>query len=154
MGISIAEGTTFGQEFMKDFKAGFPTNCHREKCAKYFDAEVDVDWSDGFKGKKTHDDLFGQFEKTWGMMVSAFVIEPQWLIDTTNNKLCCFGTPTLCIDGKLETEKNLVSNPISFTLTLNADKKIVSWVGLWDNDYAPMNAALGKVAEKLKAKAA
>ena len=58
------------------------------------------------------------------------------------------GHLTINITGGVKGETNLVTNPISFLLTV--DKGMVKdWGAYWDNQDAAMLAALSKVSAKM-----
>jgi len=150
MGITVEEGEAFGAKFLEAFKSGFPENNHEEKMKGLFAEKTSWDWSDGFKGEGSADAIFEQFKKTWGAMVSCMCFQPDVLVDTTNSKVVMFDKLVINIDGGFP-EANLVHNKLCFVLTLNEDKKVTNWTGIWDNEYAPMLEALGKVSAKMAA---
>ena len=115
-----------------------------------FAEKIDVEWSDGFAGEKTPGEVFEQFAKSWGFMVSNFLWSPDTIVDTSNNKIIMSGRLIINIDGKLGSP-NLIDNKLSFVLKYDSAGKICQWTGYWDNTYAPMLEALGKVSAALEA---
>lgn len=149
MGITVTEGNTWGAKFIEAFKGGFPENNHATTMAGLFADKTAWDWSDGFKGEGSPDEIFTQFQKTWGFMVAEMKWTPNMFVDTTNSKIIFYGNLVINITGGLP-ESNLVENPICFILTLDQGK-CVKWEALWDNEEPTLLKALSSVSEKLKA---
>ncbi|MDB0053636.1 hypothetical protein N9F40_01230 [bacterium] len=80
--------------------------------------------------------MFEQFAKSWGFMVSNFMLKTVYVIGTTRGKISISGELIINIDGKLG-KAHLIDNNIAFVLTV-VEGKVTSWDGLWDNEYAPM----------------
>lgn len=150
--ITQDQGKELAQTILSAFRAGFPTNNHRVTMKDLFSSSVECDWSDGFKGTKTPDEIFDQFSKTWGLMVSDFMFHPNMIVvDTTNGKVVMMGPNVINIDGKMG-KANLVTNPLCFVLTFDGNGKCASWTGYWDNEDATMVKALGAVSKAMKEK--
>mmetsp|Transcript_7529 Transcript_7529/g.30510 ORF Transcript_7529/g.30510 Transcript_7529/m.30510 type:complete len:153 (+) Transcript_7529:55-513(+) len=147
--FTIETGETEAAKFHAAFAAGFAANNHAETMAGMFTDKIDVEWSDGFAGEKTPGEVFEQFAKSWGFMVSNFLWSPDTIVDTSNNKIIMSGRLIINIDGKLGSP-NLIDNKLCFVLKYDAGK-ICQWTGYWDNTYAPMLEALGKVSAALEA---
>ena len=150
MGITVAEGEEYASKFVEAFKGGFPANNHAATMAGLFADTVTIDWSDGFKSDGPSAAIFERFSSTWGAMVSTMCYAPDVLVDTTNSKILITGQAVINVDGGFP-EANLVQNKLGHLLTLDESGKVSSWVGLWDNKYPPMLAALAKVMEKMTA---
>ena len=110
-----------------------------------------MDWSDGFKGTKTPDEIFDHVSKSWGLMVSDFMFHPDFIVDTTNGKVVMMGPNVLNIDGKMG-KAHLITTPTCFVVTFDGNGKCVSWAGYWDNEDAAMVKALGAVSKAMKEK--
>ena len=123
---------------------------HAATMAGLFADTVTIDWSDGFKSDGPAAAIFERFSSTWGAMVSTMCYAPDVLVDTTNSKVLTTGQAVINVDGGFP-EANLVQNKLGHLLTLDESGKVSSWVGLWDNEYPPMLAALAKVMEKMTA---
>ena len=150
MTITIETGEAEAAKFHAAFAAGFAANNHAETLAGMLAEKVDVEWSDGFVGEKTPSEIFEQFGKSWGFMVSNFLWSPDTIVDTSNDKIIMYGRLIINIDGKLGSP-NLIDNKLSFVLKYDSAGKICQWTGYWDNTYAPMLEALGKVSAALEA---
>ena len=148
--FTIETGETEAAKFHAAFAAGFAANNHAETMAGMFAETIDVEWSDGFAGEKTPGEVFEQFAKSWGFMVSNFLWSPDTIVDTSNDKIVMFGRLIINIDGKLGSP-NLIDTKLSFVLKYDSAGKICQWTGYWDNTYAPMLEALGKVSAALEA---
>ena len=148
--FTIETGESEAAKFHAAFAAGFAANNHAETMAGMFAEKIDVEWSDGFAGDKTPSEVFEQFAKSWGFMVSNFLWSPDTIVDTSNDKIIMFGRLIINIDGKLGSP-NLIDNKLSFVLKYDSAGKICQWNGYWDNTYAPMLEALGKVSAALEA---
>ena len=148
--FTIETGEAEAAKFHAAFAAGFAANNHAETLAGMFSEKVDVEWSDGFAGEKTPSECFEQFAKSWGFMVSNFLWSPDTIVDTSNRKIIMFGRLIINIDGKLGVA-HLIDNKLSFVLKYDDAGKICTWTGYWDNTYAPMLEALGKVSAALEA---
>ena len=136
---------------MESFPKGFTNNNHAEILDWAVADELSWDWSDGTKGSGKKADIFAIFAKSWGFMVSQFNLTGMTtVVDPDNNKVVITGYVNILIDGGLPEEKNMVSNPIVFLLTLNQEQKIVQWDGIWNNQNPAMLSALGAVMAKLQ----
>ena len=149
MTITIETGEAEAAKFHAAFAAGFAANNHAETLAGMLAEKVDVEWSDGFVGEKTPSEIFEQFGRSWGFMVSNFLWSPDTIVDTSNDKIIMYGRLIINIDGKLGSP-NLIDNKLSFVLKYDSAGKICQWTGYWDNTYAPMLEALGKVSAALE----
>ena len=143
------QGKELAQTFHAALTAGFSTNNHRVTMKDLFSSFVEVDWSDGFKGTKTPDEIFDRFSKTWGAMVSDIMYHPDFIVDTTNGKVVMMGHNVLNIDGRMG-KANLVTTPTCFVVTYDGNGKCVSWTGYWDNEDAEMVKALGAASKAMK----
>jgi len=150
MGITVAEGEACGINFVDAFIGSFAANNHSATMENVFAEHVTWDWSDGFKGEGPPSSVFEQFAKTWGFMVSTALIRPTMIVDTTNSKVIMNGEMTINIDGGFH-EAHLVQNPVSFVLSLDENRKVVSWSAYWNNEDPKMLQALHKVGAKLAA---
>jgi len=148
--FTVATGEAAANKFHEAFAAGFARNNHAETMAGLCADKVAVDWSDGCSGDKTPAEIFAQFASSWGFMVSNFLYKPDVLVDTTNSKVIMSGRLIINIDGKLGSP-NLIDNKIAFVLKYDGAGKICEWIGYWDQGYAPMLEALGKVSKALEA---
>jgi hypothetical protein len=83
-------------------------------------------------------------------MVPTALIKPTMIVDTTNSKVIMNGEMTINIDGGFH-EAHLVQNPVSFVLSLDENRKVVSWSAHWNNEDPKMLQALHKVGAKLAA---
>ena len=150
MTFTATEGEEYGKKFIAAFRSGFANNDHSEKMKELFGEACIADWSDGFKTTETKA-IFEQFTKTWGFMVNNVEGEWQFLADPGTKKLICFSNDfTINITGGFADEENLVTNKVSFILTLDDNNKVINWTGVWDNTYPPMLAALKKVGTRLE----
>ena len=150
MPITVEEGKAFAAKSLASFAEGFPENNHAETCRDLFAEKVSWTWSDGNVGEGPKQDIFDIMAKTWGFMVDDFAMSsPKVVVDTDYSKVAIQGDLALKITGGLPDESHMVMNPVTWIYTLNAEKKAVHWIGIWNNKSPSMANAMGKVMTKL-----
>lgn len=149
--LTEEQGKALALTYHKAFTAGFAANNHAETMKDIYASSVEFDWSDGFKGTKTPEEIFERMATTWGLMVSDIVWDiSTMVVDTTNGKVLMGGNNVINIDGKLG-KAHIVHAPFVQTIGVDENGKVNSVVGVWNNAEPSMLEALGKVSEALKA---
>ena len=79
----------------------------------------------------------------WGSTGSyCTYTKPFVCVDTDNGKIVLTFTMIANIDARMAGVTNIIMNPSTYILTVNKDKKIVRWEGIWNNNNESVLKAL------------
>ena len=94
------------------------------------------------------DILLKQIKDAWGNATS-FVshTKPFISVDTENGIIITTFQLIADINGRIKGVTNITMNPTTYILTVNKDKKVVRWDGVWDNNYEDWIKAITEITK-------
>ena len=146
--ISRAEGEKLAKDYLSSIASSFLANDMTANKALMADT-VSWDWSGDVKGEGTQADYYAVLAGSWQLVVSQFIHSNEFtVVDTKRGIICCTFDVVLIMDGRGVvpiTEANTFQGKNLFELTVNAEKKVTSFRGVWDPLDLKLGTAFGAV---------
>ena len=90
------------------------------------------------------------FKNTWGLTSSYCThTKPLVCVDTDNGRIVLSFQVICNMNGRLESESNIVVNKLAFILLVNKAKKVARWRAVWDTNDKGLLEASAKLYHKL-----
>lgn len=150
--ISVEEGNELAKSFISALCTSTIKNNHDETMRGFFANAVTYRFGCGSEGENASlNTLFKDIKDGYCTLTSfATHTKPFISVDTEQGKIVATFDLITNINGRMEGETNIVVDPHTHILTVNSDKKVVKWEGIWDQNDENWGKACPPIIAKLK----